>query len=1107
MQMPSIARSVVACAAFALALAGCRTIEPAPPPDAPRIESFTVSTSRISPGESVTLSFTTVKTTRVEVLDDAGNEVQLGGTIEAGTATVAPTRTTFYVLRATGVGGRDTAFVQIAVNEALRDVFLIPVPASIRAGEQAQLLWGAAGASSVTLTGSGAPVTLQGTTGSVTVTPEVSQRYTLTATGAQGTPPLTALADVRVQPVLAAAALDTPDGVGPMKTLTLSWRTLGADRVILSEQTFGRLTTITEPSSVAMGTFDYVLPEKLPSGIDVTDGLPLRFSVVAAAGTDFTGARVLETSVGVAPVIEVFNAPTAGTTGGSFTLNWRTLNATAVEVRVGALPIWASLPGDVTRATRGQVTLPTPAAQTEYTFVALNDRANESRTFTVRPVAPPTITTFTLTPTVNMLGQAANAAWSTANATSVQLVLDNGAALATVTVPSQVATGSLGLQLATSQQVTLVARNAAGDSASLTRAFTFAGPVTVTPSPVLRGTPVTLSWVLAPAGVFEVVGLPTPAQTPIAASVAFVDLSTRATAAEVLMQDPQDGLEPLRLPTDFQFPLLGTVRRDLWVSVNGFIAFSAAGAPSLNVDLTGSTTAPTLLAPFWDDLTLGTNSKILVDTITAASGERIVVVQWHRLTIAGDGNSELTFQAHLYATGQVGFIYKTVNGMVNSATIGVRDAERQVVQQYAFNSMMTVPSADLELNYFSGGAGDGSVVLASAVAGRLTFFGRTATGLVAASADVRAFGPGDVVVTEAMPRPEASVMSTGQWLELRNALPGTTDFGGLRLRSSTSTPDGGFVIPDGTLVDAGAFLVLGQSVDGQLNGGAPVALEYTDVPLAVPGFARVEVQSQLADAGLTLNTLASLAWDAGTAPVARSVAPISDLLVASGSTFACPRTATFGSAGALGTPGVANEPCAPYAISSIPGNFVPAPPGSELTLTGSGDEGYGNLTLPVPFPYYATPTTSLGVSTNGFVNLGAAPLAAATFTNPTVPSTAAPNGTVAPFWDDLDRGAGKNALWRAADRTIISWEAVSFFGQTATTSVLNFQVHLVDTGVIEFHYGDLSTTSTTSSVIARHAGGEATTWLERQDGTIAVVRSVNQPTVLPRSGVRFTPIP
>ena len=108
--------------------------------------------------------------------------------------------------------------------------------------------------------------------------------------------------------------------------------------------------------------------------------------------------------------------------------------------------------------------------------------------------------------------------------------------------------------------------------------------------------------------------------------------------------------------------------------------------------------------------------------------------------------------------------------------------------------------------------------------------------------------------------------------------------------------------------------------------------------------------------------------------------------------------------------------------------------------------------------------------------------------------------TVAPFWDDLDLedNAGTLSLWRATDRTIISWDNNAIW---LNTSVLNFQVHLVDTGVIEFHYGAM-----TGSDAARISGSSATVWLESPDGTVVVPYSINTAnSVLPNTGIRFTP--
>ncbi|MBL8917127.1 MAG: lamin tail domain-containing protein, partial [Archangium sp.] len=752
---------------------------------------------------------------------------------------------------------------------------------------------------------------------------------------------------------------------------------------------------------------------------------------------------------------------------------------------------------ELARVTEGSVALPSPTVQTEYTFTARNDRgASVSRLFTVRPVGLPVINTFTLTPTITNLGDAATARWTTTDAVRVQLRQENGPNLLVVTTASQVASGNVGLLLASSTRIVLEATNAAGDSVSETRAFTFTGAVTLTPNPVLRGSPATLTWDLAAANVTEVVGLPTTMPAVIGGSNNFVDLVTSPTANELVIADIADGAEKLTLPAGFRFPLLGVVQNDLWVSVNGFIATANPGPNNVNADLSGTNTAPTLIAPFWDDLSMTANSKVFVDTSTSVLGERFLIVQWEQLQIAGQQTSELTFQVHLYETGQIAFVYKTTNGMLNSATIGVQDRSWPVAQQYAFDSMTTIPTPGMELNFFSGGPAAGMLTFNAGPSRQVSFTGRTTMSRVGATAELRSFGPGDVQITEVMPLPEMSVLTTGQWLELRNTQAQTTDLEGLVVTTPGSL-DGGFTFPPGSFVDAGAFIVIGQSTDPGLNGGAPVAFASDDVPLAAPGSATISL------AGTPLSTLA---WDAGTA--AQSIAPVTPVLVASG-TFTCPRTATFGPGGALGTPGGANENCSPYVMSSIPGNFITAPMGSEIGTSLSGDEGYTQITLPVPFRYYGQTYADFSFSMNGFITLGA-PLAANQFTSPTTVSATVPNGVVSPLWDDLHRDTGKAAMFRLSDRTVISWQTFNTYEAFfwAEPSDLNFQVHLIDSGAIEFHYGTMSTTSLDAFVIAQTRGATATCWLETPMGDRAVPYSVHlNGIVQPNSGVRFTPAP
>jgi hypothetical protein len=1094
---------IAAVVGLVLLVSGCRVIEPNPPPEAPRIGSFTASKTRIAPGEQVTLSFTTTGATKVQVTDDAGNDVALTGEVAEGSATVAPTRSSFYVLRATGEGGRDTAFVQIAVNEALKDVFLIAVPGSISSGEQAQLLWGAAGATGVTLTtGAGMPQALTGTTGAVTVSPATSERYTLTAQGAPGTPPLTAIAEVQVRPVLASATLTAIDGVEAGKTLTFAWRTAGAAKISISESTFGQLVTVTEPSSVVMGTFDYVLPAKLPSGIDVSEGLPLHFTVSAIAG-DVVISRTLDRVVGQKPVIEIFSAPENVSVGKRFTVEWKTLNATEITITSGGLPLFRSLPGNQARVDQGSLTLPAPLSQTTYELVASNDRGlSTSRSFTVKPVALPVINTYTLTGSFANVGDPVTARWTTTNATSVTVRFEGGATIATVTTPSQVASGNVVLTPTNTSRITVEAANAAGDVVRETKTVNFTGTpvVIVTPTPVLRGGAATIDWTLAPVNVLEVVGLPTPAPAPVPSSPNYVDLNTVTSAQTLFFTDTTDGAALIPAQPGFRFPMLGQVQENLWVSVNGFIAFSKPAALTSNTDLADAgDTAPSMLAPLWDNLTLAGTSKVLYALLTAPNNERYLVVQWDKMQLAGDANSELTFQAQLYETGQVTFVYKTITPAVSTATIGVKDTSFPAGQVYAFNSTTAQPVADLELNYFTGGPANGSVPFKASGSRQINFVGRLAQGRVVASAEVRAFGTGDITINEVMPFPEATA-TAGQWVEFKNNTGGTLNVEGLVV-DTLGSDAGGFVFPANTTIDAGALFVIGQSTNPADNGGATVNLAATDIPMGAVDRVRLSV----ADAGI-----ATFAWDAGT--TGTSLQPAGDVLVATGQTFACTRMTTFGSAGAFGTPGAANESCAPYIITQIPVDYRTPPMSASVPLTQVGttfdadDEGQALVTLPQPFTYFGTPFSSVYLAANGFVKFGS-PLTGSSFSNPTTPTTTEPNAVIAPFWDDLQGNTGwVTSAWRESDRFILAWE--KFFAFNVTTTFLNFQVHLLDTGVIEFHYGELIAGSGSASDLDRVSGNSATIWLENPPGTLAVPWGINRAgAVRSNFGLRFTPRP
>jgi hypothetical protein len=1097
---------------LSLTALSCTQVIPAPPPpDAPRIERFETASRVINVGESASLSFTTVGATRVTMVDDQGQAIQLEGTVEEGSTEVSPSRTTFYVLRAQGPGGVTSAFVQIAVNEPLREAFLLAVPPEVEAGEPVQLLWSAPGASSVTLTQRGGmPVALTGASGIIPITPMASTGYRLTAQGVTGTPPVEALVELRVRPAIASFDFMAANGVRVGEPIVFSWTTRAASRLTISEATLGLIKDVTAAGELATGTFNFVLPATIPSGMAITDGFPLRFTLTAISGED-QSTREVSTAVGNLPSFENVTAPAAVSQTKDFVISWRTLNASRLTIKLDGQSVFETLPSAPDRAATGSVSLRAPATDSDYVLIAADERGQVAqRTVRVRVVPLPVIGSFTVPGNLAFPGSQGMASWTTTNATAVTLRLEGGPSLHRFTAPSIVRMGSTPFVLGSNAAVSLEAVNSAGDFVTETRTVRVAGtPVFVSPQPAFRNDAgvVTLDWALSSLGVTEVVGLNNPTADGGVVSVvnpaAFIDLAASPTATVLEFADPGNGSELLPALDGFSFPLAGQLQRELWVSANGFIAFSKPAALSGNSDLgLPANSIQSMLAPFWDDLTIPPmDGKVLYELMTnSTTGDRFLVVQWDKVRTQAAGTSELTFQAQLSETGEVRFAYKTLTGAINSCTVAVKATHEKVRQRFVYNSAGLVP--DLELSFFSGAPANGTRDVTTAGSRRINFFGRTATGLLPLSVELRTVAAGDLLITEAMPFPDVSVASTGMWVEFKNPLDTPIELDGIKIVSRFSADGGGTVLGPRTLMPGEYFLV-GQTTDTASSGGAPVQALMTDVPMSPFDTVQLTVQG---------SAVASLTWDGGT--LAQSIFVPEEMRVVPGTSLTCARTQTFGPNGAAGTPGVPNEACRPYVISRVDAGFVELGEGStELLASASDYSGVGVVVLPTPFTYFGIPYASFNLSLgSGFLNFNNnTPLTTDYGANPTFPAIDTPNGVIAPFWDDLTRNTGTSGngavlMQRLADRTIVSWQ--DFRINPDTRSHINFQVHLFDSGVIEFHYGNLASTTTTASYLPKLRGNGATIWLEHPNGTHAVPFSVNEETITPNMpGIRFTPAP
>jgi hypothetical protein len=163
--------------------------------------------------------------------------------------------------------------------------------------------------------------------------------------------------------------------------------------------------------------------------------------------------------------------------------------------------------------------------------------------------------------------------------------------------------------------------------------------------------------------------------------------------------------------------------------------------------------------------------------------------------------------------------------------------------------------------------------------------------------------------------------------------------------------------------------------------------------------------------------------------------------------------------------------------------------------TGNGpanDEGLSAaIATPAGFQFYGVAAPALRVSTNGWLTLAGIPATAA-FANTAIPDPNAPNGIVAPYWDDLGTVTACRKL--TGSRLTIQWDGVLFGSSTA----VHFQA-ILD--------GATSTVEVVYAANQAALGDSATIGVEDQAGAHATQHSFNTAgSIAPGDARLFTPM-
>lgn len=552
------------------------------------------------------------------------------------------------------------------------------------------------------------------------------------------------------------------------------------------------------------------------------------------------------------------------------------------------------------------------------------------------------------------------------------------------------------------------------------------------------------------------------------------------------------------LPSGFPTVLFGTqVGSTIKVATNGYLVFG----PHTNDDnfvgqpLPNPSMEAFAVAPYWADLNAVPPDGGVYWQIKDAGTGKVLIVQWDKMRTYDTNEEGVTFQAKIYDTGQLDFEYRAMpTGAVSSGT-GAQGPSTA----WGFG---TTASANSGVTLF--GPATRPVTVPAVVPGTVTGTFVLPNGTLdrASYTFNSVVNSRELVVTEVMAR---STAPQGEWLEISNRTPVPAD-----LSSWTLQLSGGRNVPLMGVVPAYGSAVYGQSTDPAQNGDAGVTYALTGLSLndanETMRLSRVVNLTQLSYGG---------ASDAGTARVFDR----GPFIGRNGQTFnngqVCEATAPYSST-QLGTPGRETTCGFGYVLQSVPGQYFEiASTGTRLFNTPTGTS-QAALTFPSGAPppvLFGMSYPSLYVNINGWVSPNNS--TSSGNANKLEPSTTAPVGTLAVYWDDLLPRANvtpaSDVYWKrvAANEDprvrlphwIIEWKSVIRDDPNTTRDDMNFQVKFFDDGVIEYHYGRMDGTY----YDARSTGTRATVWLENPGGTLALPICIESDCIASNSGYRFSP--
>jgi hypothetical protein len=177
-------------------------------------------------------------------------------------------------------------------------------------------------------------------------------------------------------------------------------------------------------------------------------------------------------------------------------------------------------------------------------------------------------------------------------------------------------------------------------------------------------------------------------------------------------------------------------------------------------------------------------------------------------------------------------------------------------------------------------------------------------------------------------------------------------------------------------------------------------------------------------------------------------------------------------------------------MSFAPENVAVAAPfvdisatGRAPTLEGTDDVGRYRIDFPTgfAFPWFGTRVTALKATTDGWITFDTG-YASSVGGNAVLPASGTPALQLAVFWDDLKHVSAGNVYWKLETGPqgrylVVQWKAFQIYSDS--TSNLNFEAVLWETGAVDFRYGTMSGASATAQ------GSSATIGFQSPDRSVS----------------------